>query len=87
MGGAGDPPADVHGGHALPAVGLGVEALHGVEAAGAVVAPGDVQQALQHRHASAAAAAQHVGDGRPHVALLGQSQRREHRAAVRGRCG
>lgn len=49
-------PADIHGGNALPGVGLGVEPLHRVEAAGAVVAPGDVQHAVQHGHTGAAAA-------------------------------
>lgn len=67
---AADEPANIHGGDTLPGVGLGVEALHRVEAAGAVVAPGDVQHAVQHGHPGAAAATQHVGDGRPSVALL-----------------
>lgn len=65
-----DEPANIHGGDALPGVGLGVEPLHRVQAAGAVVAPGDVQHAVQHGHPGAAAATQHVGDGRPRVALL-----------------
>lgn len=65
-----DEPANIHGGDALPAVGLRVEPLHRVQAAGAVVAPGDVQHAVQHGHPGAAAATQHVGDGRPSVALL-----------------
>lgn len=65
-----DEPADVHGRDPLPGVGLGVEALHRVEAAGAVVAPGHVQHAVQHGHPGAAAPTQHVGDGRPRVALL-----------------
>ena len=69
------PPAYVHGGHAFPHVVLGVIALHRVQTAGPVVAPGDVQQALQHGNAGAATATQHVGDGRPCVALLGQLER------------
>lgn len=63
-------PAYVHGGHPFPGVGLGVESFHRVEAAGAVVAACDIEHAVQHGHPSAAASAQHVGNGRPHVALF-----------------
>lgn len=63
-------PAYVHGGHPFPGVGLGVKSLHRVEAAGAVIASCNIQHAVQHGHASAAASAQHVGNGRPHVALF-----------------
>lgn len=65
-----DSPAYVHGGNTLPSVGLGVEPFNGVQAAGAVVAPGDVQHAVQHSHAGTAAPTQHVGDRRPRVALF-----------------
>lgn len=63
-------PAYVHGSHSLPGVGLGVEPLHRVQATCAVVAPGDIQHAVQHGHPGAAAPAQHVGDGGPRVALF-----------------
>lgn len=63
-------PAYVHGGHPFPGIGLGVESLHRVEAAGAVIASCDIQHAIQHGHPSAAASAQHVSNGRPHVALF-----------------
>lgn len=66
-------PAYVHGGHPFPGVGLGVESLHRVEAAGAVIASCDIQHAVQHGHPSAAASAQHVGNGRPHVALFAKA--------------
>lgn len=63
-------PAYVHGGHPFPGVGLGVESLHRVEAAGAVVASCNIEHAVQHSHPGAAASTQHVGNGRPHVALF-----------------
>lgn len=43
-------PSDVHGRHTLPGAGLGAVPLHGVEAAGAVIAAGHVQGPLQHCH-------------------------------------
>lgn len=63
-------PAYVHGGHPFPGVGLGVESLHRIEAAGAVIASCNIQHAVEHGHPSAAASAQHVGNGCPHVALF-----------------
>lgn len=62
-------PADVHGGHALPGVGFGVVALHGVKATGAIIATSHVEHPLEHGHARAAPAAQHVGNGGPGVDL------------------
>lgn len=62
-------PSDVHGRHTLPGACLGAVSLHGVEAAGTIVAAGHVEGPLQHRHARRAAPAQHGGRGRPRVNL------------------
>lgn len=50
-------PAYVHGGHSFPGVGLGVESLHRVEAAGAIIASCNIQHAVQHGHPGAATSA------------------------------
>lgn len=62
-------PANVHGRHSFPGVGFWIVSFHGIQAAGAIIAPGNIKHALQYRHPRAASPAQHVGNGSPCITL------------------